>query len=208
MLRINSMRVGQGRKESRVVWGGWGAILAGVAWAASAIVHFVLVYPDSGAGAVGSLSAYLIEAAHALAEIGMLGALLGLHTLQSPAYGRLGKAGFALAFLGTALICLITIVVVFTMDMIGETLLTVVFSSSALSWFLGFPLLGIATLRARVLPRWQGVLLLAFFPLFLFTLSSYGWGGLAFALFWLVLGYGLFSQTGLLDHSSTADAML
>jgi hypothetical protein len=31
-------------------WGGLAAMLAGVAWAASGIVHFVMVYPEAGAG--------------------------------------------------------------------------------------------------------------------------------------------------------------
>jgi hypothetical protein len=47
-----------------------------------------------------------------------------------------------------------------------------------------------------VLPRWCGVLLIAYFPLFAFLLGSYGWGGIALGLLWLALGYALLSSSG------------
>lgn len=177
-----------------VRWGGLAAMLAGVAWAASGIVHFVLVYPGEGAGPLGSPAMYLIESAHAVAEAGMLGALLGLNALQGPAHGRLGKAGFVLAFLGTALLCAITVIAIITHDALGEAFLTTVFVSGLLGWLVGFPLLGLATLRAGVLSRWYGVLLLAYVPLVMFLLSSYGWGGIALGLLWLALGHALVSR--------------
>lgn len=186
----NSRRMGM----DLVRWGGLAAVLAGVAWAVAGIVHFAMVYPEAGAGPLDSTAMYLIESAHAVAEAGMLGALLGLRVLQAPAYGRLGAAGFALAFLGSALLCAITVIATITGDALGETVLGSIFVSGVLGWFVGFPLLGIATLRARVLPRWCGVLLLAYFPLFVFLLASYGWGGLAFGLLWLALGYAILSR--------------
>jgi len=59
---------------------------------------------------VGSRSWYLIESADAVAEAGMLAALLGLHVPQAPTYGRLGTAGFVVAFLGTAFVFLSTVI--------------------------------------------------------------------------------------------------
>jgi hypothetical protein len=179
-----------------VRWGGLAGILAGVAWAVSGIVHFALVYPEAGTGPTGSLSDYLIESAHAVAEAGMLGALLGLRARQTPAYGRLGMAGFVLALLGSALLCAITVIAIISGDALGEAVLGTIFISGVLGWLVGFPLLGIATLRARVLPRWCGVLLLAYFPLFGFLLASYGWGGIALGLLWGALGYVLWSWRG------------
>jgi hypothetical protein len=137
---------------------------------------------------------YLIESAHAVAEAGMLGALLGLRARQAPAYGRLGTAGFIVAFLGTALLCAITVIAIITHDALGEAFLSSVFVSGMLGWLVGFPLLGVATLRAKVLPRWCGVLLLAYVPLVVFLLSSYGWGGIALGLLWVALGYALVSE--------------
>jgi hypothetical protein len=174
-------------------WGGLAAMLGGVAWAVSGIVHFVLVYPAAGTGPLNSTSTYLIESAHAVAEAGMLRALLGLRARQAPAYGRLGAAGFIVAFLGTALLCAITVTAIITQDALGEALLNSIFISGVLGLLLGFPLLGIATLRAKVLPRWCGLLLIAHFPLFVFLFSSYGWGGVVLGLLWLALGYALLS---------------
>jgi len=123
----------------------------------------------------------------------MLGALLGLRARQAPAYGWLGTAGFALALVGSTLLCAITVIAIITQDALGEAVLATIFVSVVPGWLIRFPLLGIATLRARVLPRWVGVLLIAYFPLFGFLLSSYGWGGIALGLLWLALGYALLS---------------
>ncbi len=179
-----------------VRWGGLAATLAGVAWAVSGIVHFAMVYPEEGTGATGSISDYLIEGAHAVAEAGILGALLGLRARQAPRYGWLGAVGFVLASLGTALLCAITVIAIISGDALGEAVLGTIFISGVLGWLVGFPLLGIATLRARVMPRWVGVLLIAYFPLFALLLSSYGWGGIALGLLWLALGYALLSARG------------
>lgn len=139
-----------------VRWGGLAAIVAGVAWAVSGIVHFAMVYPEAGTGPTGSVSDYLIEGSHAVAEVGMLGALLGLRARQAPAYGWLGTAGFAMAFVGSALLCAITAIAMITKDALGEAVLGTIFISGVVGWLVGFPLLGIATVRARVLPRWCG----------------------------------------------------
>jgi hypothetical protein len=179
-----------------VRWGGLAGILAGVAWVVSGIVHFAMVYPEAGTGPTGSISDYLIEGAHAVAEAGMLGALIGLRARQGPWYGWLGAVGFALAFVGTALLCAITVIGIVFGEALGEAVLSAIFISGVLGWLVGFPLLGIATVRARVLPRWCGVLLIAYFPLFLFLLASYGWGGFALGLLWVALGYALLSARG------------
>jgi len=179
-----------------VRWGGLAGILAGAAWALSGIIHFAMVYPQAGTGPTGSLSDYLIESAHAVAEAGMLGALLGLRARQGPWYGWLGAVGFAVAFLGTALLCAITVIAIISGDALGEAVLGTVFISGVLGWLVGFPLLGIATFRAKVLPRWCGVLLIGYFPLFGFLLASYGWGGIALGLLWVALGYVLWSWRG------------
>ncbi len=179
-----------------VRWGGLAGILAGVAWAVSGIVHFAMVYPEAGTGPTGSISDYLIEGAHAVAEAGMVGALLGLRARQARAYGWLGVVGLALAFLGTALLCAITVIGIVSREALGEAILSSIFISGVLGWLVGFPLLGIATVRARVLPRWVGALLIAYFPLFVLLLGSYGWGGIALGLLWLALGYTLLSERG------------
>ena len=186
-----------------VRWGGLAAIVAGVAWAVSGIVHFAMVYPQAGTGPTGSISDYLIEGAHAVAEAGMLGALIGLRARQGPWYGWLGAVGFALAFVGTALLCAITVIGIVFGKALGEAVLSAIFISGVLGWLVGFSLLGIATVRARVLPRWCGVLLIAYFPLFGFLLASYGWGGIALGLLWVTPGYVLWSWRGTAAEQSS-----
>ena len=202
----NTLDVSNSRRTGMdlIRWGGLAAVLAGVAWAASGIFHFTLVYPAEGTGPMDALPAYLIEFAHAIAEASMLGALLGLHARQAPAYGRLGKVGFTLAFLGSAILSAITVFATVTQGALGEVVLSVIFGLGVLGWLVGFPLLGIATLRTKVLPRWCGVLLLAYFPFFVFLLNSYGWGGIVLGLLWTALGYALLSRAGAANRSPAA----
>jgi hypothetical protein len=57
--------------------------------------------------------------------------------------------------------------------------------------------LGIATLRARVLPPWCGVLLIIAvlgIPVY-FALGNYG-GAIVYGLVWVALGYALWSRRG------------
>jgi hypothetical protein len=116
-----------------VRWGGLAGIVAGVAWAVSGIVHFAMVYPDAGTGPTGSISDYLIEGTHAVAEAGMLGALLGRRARQAPRYGWLGTVSFALAFLGSALLCAITVTAIISGDALGEAVLGTIFISGVVA---------------------------------------------------------------------------
>jgi hypothetical protein len=179
---------------SRLVqWGAIGGVIAGPAWVASGVVAFV--FPGEGSGPVGSTSSNLIESAHAIAAVGMLAWLVGLNARQAPGYGRLGTASFVAAFVGTALVLVSILLVLTTGDRLGETVLTAIFGSGwLLGWLVGFTLLGIATFRAKVLPRWYGLLIIAQFPLVAFAASSYDVGGTLFGLFWLVLGYALWTR--------------
>jgi hypothetical protein len=177
---------------SIVRWGVTGALLAGIEWMVSG---FFYVFPGEGDGPEGSLSWYLIESADAIAEMGMLAALVGLHLRQAPTYGRLGTAGFVVAFVGTAFVFLSTV----SWLLAGEdnAFVGALFSLGLfLGWLVGFPLLGIATFRTRVVPRWSGVLLIAFFPVLFAILSSYETGVIWNSLVWLALGYALWTRKG------------
>jgi hypothetical protein len=167
-----------------------GGVIGGVAWAVSGV--FAFVFPGKQAGPLGSTSAYLIESAHAIAEAGMLATLVGFHVLQARRLGRLGVAGFAVAFVGTALVLVSTLLVLIFGDRLGEPVLTAIFGSGLiLGWLVGFTLLGVATFRAKVPPRWYGLLVIAQFPFVLGAASFYIVGGTLFGLFWLILGYVL-----------------
>jgi uncharacterized membrane protein len=70
-------------------------------------------------------------------------------------------------------------------------------SLGGLAVLVGFPLLGVATLRAGVLPRWCGLLLVAwlvYFPLIFFLVDFYGEARALFGLVFLALGYALWAQ--------------
>jgi hypothetical protein len=178
-----------------------GGVIGGVAWAVSGV--FAFVFPGKQAGPLGSTSAYLIESAHAIAEAGMLATLVGFHVLQARRLGRLGVAGFAVAFVGTALVLVSTLLVIIFLDHLGETLLTLLFGSGAIGWLVGFVLFGIATYRARVLPRWCGLLLLAHPLLFIALLTFYVTGGILLGLLWLALGYALWTRRDMLVEQAT-----
>lgn len=171
-------------------WGVLGALLAATAWMLSGVFAFMLVQPPaSNMGPVGSLSWHLIEASDAIAEVGMLAALVGLHVRQAPRYGRIGTAGFVVAFVGTASLLLSTVLWLLTRN--GDGIVGLLFSLGGLAVLVGFPLLGVATLRAGVLPRWCGVALLVALPASI-PLGEYA--NLLFGLVWLALGYVLWSQ--------------
>ena len=89
-------------------WDAVGAIIAGLAWALSDILA-LLVFPAGADEALGSTPFYVIESTDAIAEAGMLAALVGLHVVQARSLGRLGTAGFAIAFIGTALVLVSTL---------------------------------------------------------------------------------------------------
>lgn len=184
--------------SSWVRWAVSGALLAAIGLTVSSIFAFALVRPPaSNMGPVGSLSWYLIESSDAIAEVGILAALVGLHARQSPGYGRLGTAGFITAFAGTA--CFVLSTVIWLLTKTDGMFLGILFSSALLGWIVGFPLLGIATLRARVLPRWSGLLLVTYPAVFLLAfllVDFYGEARVLLGLPWLALGYALWSERG------------
>jgi hypothetical protein len=180
---------------SLVRWGALAALVSGVLWIVGGLLH--LAYPQDPPGALGHFLNYLGTAIFSGAYLGMLGGLVGLHARQVESYGRLGTVGFLLAFAGAAL------------AFVGQATSGIFPENGALGWLfsdpgyaflagillmsLGLVLLGVATLRARVLPRWCGVGLIA---LVVFSaLGAFG-GFVAFGLIWLALGYALWSQLG------------
>jgi len=179
-----------------VRWGALGALLAAIAWTVSGIIAFVLVQPPaSNMGPTGSLSWYLIVSNDAIAEVGMMVAVVGLHARQTPNYGWLGTAGSIVAFVGTALMFLSTVLWLLTHN--GNGVVGLLQFGGLLGVLVGFPILGVATLRVGVLPRWCGLLLvgwLVYFPLIVFSLDSYGEARVLFGLVFLALGYVLWSQ--------------
>jgi hypothetical protein len=173
-----------------VRWGALAAMASGALWIVGGLLH--LAYPQDPPGALGYFLNYLGTAVFSGAYLGMLGGLVSLHARQMDSYGMLGRAGFLLAFVGAAL------------AFVGQASSGVFPQNGTLGWLfsdpgfgfmsgilltsLGLVVMGIATMRAGVLPRWCGFGLVAL-VVFL-ALGAYG-GFVVVGLIWLALGYAL-----------------
>ena len=156
-------------------WSGLAAMLAGVAFLLD--TWFAFTMQEVAWTNVAYLAALLL----------MLAGLLGLHALQKDHYGRMGRVGFL-------------IVVVASLAQVIGLIVFLLGSEALIFWLsvpgyyvavpLGLMLYGVATLRARVLPRWCGIGLIIIPPITV-ILGDSGW--ILFALLWLALGYVLWS---------------
>ena len=196
--------------------GALAAMVGGVLFLARPFIDlagFLFVYSS----AVGSaLLVVAVVAALLLVPVGMV----GFHVLQRQSYGRKGRAGFWLAVVGP-LVMLVGGVVFFTLGESGDflqatpPLVWVAFGVLGLvggfaSMVVGFWLYGVATLHARVLPRWCGVAFIGALPvalasgiLFPLWLSEkirlvyfppWDLMFMVFGLVWLALGYALWRR--------------
>lgn len=173
--------------SSLVRWGALGALLAGLGFVVAGYFGWLTRGNDLG------------WAIAAIALIGAVGGVVGLHARQKTSYGRLGTTGFAAVFVGSTL-ALMGSVLLF-LDASGGVLggrvrLALVIGLVILG--IGLVLLGVATLRTKVLPHWGGVVLIAAFPAsasLTVSLSFYS-GLVAFGLAWLALSYALRSERG------------
>ena len=161
-----------------VRWGGLAAIGAGVL----AIAYGLLGLLTGKGDEPGPLD-ILVILAQALEVV----ALLGFHALQGRNYGRIGRAGLYTAIAALVLFELLLVASLFGGDVGLDWLVAV----GVLGLLVGLVLYGAATLQARVLPRWCGILFIILMPvgILLGDLQPI-WGGLA----WLALGYALWSQ--------------
>ena len=174
--------------ESDLVrWGGLAAIGAGVLF----ILYFLLGLAtgkgdESGALDILPLAGYVLEVV----------GLLGFHALQGGNYGRIGRAGLYTTIGAIVVWEFLILAGLFGGD-VGLDGLVVV---GVLGTLVGLVLYGAATLQAKVLPRWCGILFILLMPgTILFGALIPGdfsiiWSGLV----WVALGYALWS------HSSSA----
>ena len=163
--------------SNMVRWGALAAMLGGVA----ALMEFIF-YPDNP-----GLAEVLLLAAYVLAAVG----LVGFHAAQKEGYGRLGRAGFYTASVGS-----LGAVLAMTATVAGSASLDVLHAIGAALMIVGYILYGVATLQAKVLPRWCGVLFSVVGPVSFVVLGFGGYTTIVFGLFWLILGYALWSWKG------------
>ena len=161
-----------------VRWGGLAAIGAGVL----AIAYGLLGLLTGKGDEPGPLD-ILVILAQALEVVG----LLGFHALQGRNYGRIGRAGLYTTIAALVLFELLLVASLLGGDVGLDWLVAV----GVLGLLVGLVLYGAATLQARVLPRWCGILFIILMPVGI-LLGDFQpvWGGLV----WLALGYALWSQ--------------
>lgn len=151
-----------------------------------------------------SPSDYLVVVAEGAALLAVFGGIVGLHLFQRDRYGRTGRVGFLISPAGLAmagaghLVALPFFVfvnaggIVYVLIGLSQGVPLVwgtIYVLGTVILSAGFLLLGIATLRARVLPVWCGpVLILGLAGLW--TLGNSG-GWFSFGVSWIVVGLAL-----------------
>jgi hypothetical protein len=181
------------------------AILAGVFIAG----HGIPTMFDGNPGDLNSLADYLTEiifGAGYAALLILFVAFLRLRTKRGTnVYGRLGRVGAYAGVIGSVCIIVKTLLIVVLGATFGaqavKDLLVVIaglyIAGTLFSSLLGPVLLGVDTLRIRVLPRWFGLALvvvplaLLIFQFISSTLAGYS--PYVEGPFWIAIGYGLWS---------------
>lgn len=157
---------------------------------------------------------------YVLFGVSLVGALLlvpvgmaGFHALQRHAYGSTGRALFWLVVVGSLVVVSGGVVFV-TLGQAGDFLqasppwVWVVLGllglvAGLVSMVVGFTLYGVATLQARVLPRWCGMAFIVAMPGALASSIALAWiipesvftsVFIVFGIVWLALGYALWTR--------------
>lgn len=149
-----------------VKMGGAASILAGILMMAGFVLH------PAGEDATFGTDPFWVPA-HGLLWLAFTISLLGwvgLYLVQASKAGRLGVAGFVVIIFGTSLVSWIfssdvTFVPVIAAE--SPRLFQKIFSNthiaigiaSVLTWVLGNILFGFSVIRAKIFPRWAGILL-------------------------------------------------
>lgn len=153
-------------------WSGLAGMLGGVLFALSIPLH-----PLRHGQAVNESPYTAIHVLIAVALMLVLFGLVGLYVRQSDRLGKAGLYGFLLAFMGNVWTYGLIITEGFmwpavglydpaavhsfgaeTLEARGSSLISIFFVGLAL-FAVGYALFGMATMRARVLPRWGGLLI-------------------------------------------------
>jgi len=155
----------------------WSAI----AWLLSALTGIIAVVLAPSDYVENAMLSTLWTPIHAVLTISymlFLFGLIGFYLVQADKAGRLGSVGFLLAFFGTVLVtaqvavATLILPVIATQQDAPKTAFEMLDPAGPLSVFssislvasvalgIGLILMGIATMRAGVLPRWAGLLLI------------------------------------------------
>ena len=177
--------------SNRVKVGGW----AGVLVAALLVLTTILTQIAPVDSVYDSPTDYLTQVVVLATFVGTLMAVVGLDARQRrhERYGRLGTIGTVFTLIGYGIVALVVLAGI----VMGGRVLTEIRLVGAVGVVVGGILLGIATLRARDLPWWCGVLLILAFPSGHFANQVMaGTEGLIMALLWGSVGVALLQRAG------------
>jgi hypothetical protein len=182
------------RHASLIRRGGIAAMVSGVLF----VSFFVLGY-----GLAGFMHPFFYWVEEALLVSIVVALLLvplgmvGFHALQRHSYGRLGLAGFWLVVVASLVVAFGVADYFIWGDFLQE-MPPVWLGWGLLGLVVGLVLYGVATLQAKVLPRWCGVAFIAALPVALASSGPLPFSSMfgVFGLAWLVLGYVLWSRRG------------
>ncbi len=150
-------------------WSGLAAIAAGALLAVAALLDLTYFGSERRFSEVVQTGSYLFQQVlYLLGVMLLLVGLVGLYARHSQAAGALGLVGFLVAFAGTVLVAGFLWASTFIAPALAAEVpefldagappgLFLTFTTFAVGWLL----FGIATLRARVYPRWAAILLVA-----------------------------------------------
>lgn len=180
--------------------GGLAGVAAGTAYAAAGVAD-LLAPPARWPGWPGpvllaSSSDYLVQWCIVAALLGTLVAIAGLYAARRRSYGWAWAVGSSAAFFGHALL-------LYDASETAARGAAPASGSGLVGWGLlaaivGLVVLGTATLDARALPRWCGLLLLFGFPAWALPEDSSWWGGwLLLGSVWASVGFALLPGRGI-----------
>ena len=178
------------KSSGLVRWGALGLFLGGAVWLLLGLFSLfdgLLTIPGHEDDVV------LLALGLVLTAVG----LVGPHTLQKERYGLLGRAGFYIAI--ASLLARALRDVVFLAG--GQTFLQWIARPSVLGMMIGLAMMGVATLRAGVLPRWYGLTLIVSILPVLLPIRALGTA--LFGITMLVLGFALWMRSGAEQVRST-----
>ena len=170
------------RSSDLIRWGGFAAMGGGVLFIVYGLLGVALGIGEEESSPFLDILAIL---GYVLQVVG----LLGFHARQGRHYGRIGRVGLYTT-IGAILVFVFFILASLLESTRGVERLTLL---PVVGTLVGAVLYGAATLQARVLPRWCGILFILLMPgaiLFGNYVLTAIWSGLV----WLALGYGLWSH--------------